>query len=68
MLAKYFKPGSLTWWASVAPLVAGLILATEPLHGWTDIAQTLRNITGDMAPSILINAGLAGIGLRGALS
>ncbi len=67
MGAKYIKPRSLTWWASVAPLLAGVILATEPLHGWIGLSQTLRNFTGDVPPSLLINAGLAGIGLRGAL-
>ncbi|MCT4608647.1 MAG: hypothetical protein N4A70_05520 [Pelagimonas sp.] len=68
MRRKYFKPGSLTWWASVAPLVAGCVLATEPLHGWGNIAQTLRNFAGDVPPAVMINAGLAGIGIRGAMS
>lgn len=68
MRAKYFKPASLTWWASVAPLVAGAILATEPMHGWFAISETLRNIAGDMPPAVLINTGLLGIGLRGALT
>ena len=66
-MSKYFKPKSLTWWASAAPLVAGIILATEPLHAAFDLAQTLRNITGDVPPVMLFNAGLAGIGIRGAL-
>lgn len=64
---KYVKPASVTWWASMAPLVAGVVLATEPLHGWFSVAQTLRNFAGDAPPAVLINAGLLGIGLRGAL-
>ena len=65
---RYFKPKSLTWWASVVPLLAGVIDATEPLHGLASITQTVRSMTGDVSPSILINAGLAGIGLRGAMT
>jgi hypothetical protein len=67
-MRKYVKPGSLTWWASAAPLAAGIILATEPLHGWFEIAQTLRNFSGEVPPAMLINAGLLGIGLRGAIT
>lgn len=67
MESRYIKPRSLTWWAALGPLVAGLILASEPLHGLTALAQTVRNITGDAPPALLINAGLAGIGIRGAL-
>lgn len=65
---KYIKPYSLTWWASVAPLVAGLILATEPLHGAAGLVGVVRELVGaDIEPAYLINAGLAGIGLRAAL-
>ena len=67
MQSRHVKPTSLTWWASVAPLVAGLVLATEPLHEWAALADTTRNLVGDVSPSLLINAGLAGIGIRGAL-
>ncbi len=65
---KYIKPDSLSWWASIAPLIAGLVLASEPLHNLSEVAQTLRNMTGDTPPALLINAGLAGIGIRGALA
>jgi hypothetical protein len=64
---KYFKPKSLTWWASACPLVSGLIVASEPLHGLSAIVQTIDNATGGVSPMVLINAGLAGIGLRGAI-
>lgn len=65
-MEKYFKPKSLTWWASVVPLVIGLFMAFEPVHGLTDLVQAARNATGMTAPT-LINIGLAGIGLRGAI-
>mgnify|MGYP001606213621 CR=1 FL=1 len=65
-MMKYIKPNSLTWWASVAPLLAGVFIATEPMHGMTEAAHSLGNATGLTAP-VLINMGLAGIGIRGAL-
>ena len=66
MTSKYLRPASLTWWASVTPLVCGAFMASEPLHGLSDAVQSLRNATGLTAP-VLINMGLAGIGLRGAI-
>lgn len=67
MTGKYVKLGSVTWWASVMPILAGVTVATEPLHGLTDVVTTVNNMTGSASPAILINAGLAGIGIRGAL-
>lgn len=64
---KYWKPGSLTWLMSVAPLVAGLVIATEPLHGMSGLVEAINNMTGSTPPAVLINAGLAGIGIRGAI-
>ena len=66
MIDKYFKPKSLTWWASVTPLFVGVFMAAEPLHGLSGAVDTLRNATGLTAP-VLINMGFAGIGLRGAM-
>ena len=63
---KYFKPRSVTWWASVTPLLCGLFMAFTPVHGLTDLTDSIRNATGLTAP-VLINMGLAGIGLRGAI-
>ncbi len=65
-MIKYFKPHSLTWWASAAPLFMGLFMATEPLHGMASAAASIQNATGMTAP-VLINAGLMGIGIRGAI-
>ncbi len=63
---KYIKLNSLTWWASVTPLLAGLFVATEPLHGFAAIASSITTGTGMTAP-MLINLGLVGIGMRGAI-
>jgi hypothetical protein len=67
MLNKYFKPKSLTWLASVAPLVLGLFMASVPVHGLFEWVEFAQNATGMKAP-VLINAGIAGIGLRGAIN
>ncbi|MGB1215856.1 MAG: hypothetical protein ACPG4X_20980 [Pikeienuella sp.] len=67
-MGKYFKPTSLTWWASVVPIVAGVFIAAEPLHEMTLITQSVQDMFGGATPGMLINAGLAGIGLRGAVS
>ena len=67
MFAKYIKPTSLTWLASCAPLVAGVFMATEPLHGLTVYVEVVRSAFGGVPAAVLINAGLAGIGLRGAI-
>jgi len=66
MFKKYFKPRSVTWWSSVVPLVIGLIIAVDPLHPWGAITTTMTNLT-DIPSYMLINGGLFGIGLRGAL-
>lgn len=65
-MKKYFKPNSLTWLASVVPLSIGCFMAAEPLHGLTDWVQFFANGTEMTAPA-LINAGLIGVGLRGAI-
>ena len=68
MVHKYFKPHSLTWWSAVAPLAAGLFMAFTPVHGLVDLTASVKTVFGGATPAILINAGLAGIGLRGAVS
>jgi hypothetical protein len=67
MERKYFKPKSLTWWSAMVPIVAGVVVASEPLHGAAALVATIDGLTGGTSPAVLINAGLAGIGLRGAL-
>ena len=49
------------------PLVMGLFMAMEPLHNLTAYVATVSNITGGVGAYALINAGIAGIGIRGAI-
>jgi hypothetical protein len=67
MTRKYFKPKSLTWLASFVPVLAGGLVASLPLHGWSEVVETIDAITGGMSPYVMINAGLVGIGMRGAV-
>lgn len=67
-MKRYFKPRSLTWWASVAPLFAGGFIAFEPVHEWAAMTESVQSVFGGAPAGVLINAGLAGIGLRGALA
>ncbi len=65
---KYFKPKSLTWWASLAPLLGGVIVAlSEAFPALAPARAVIDALTGDMQPAVLVNAGLVGIGLRGAV-
>jgi len=64
---RYFKPKSVTWWGSVVPLACGLFMALTPVHGLADWTQAMAAAFGGATPAVLINAGLVGIGLRGAL-
>lgn len=67
LLRKYVKPTSLTWLASAVPLLAGLFLAFEPVHHLADWSKAVSLTFGATSPYLLINAGLVGIGLRGAV-
>jgi hypothetical protein len=64
---KYFKPTSLTWWMSFLPIAGGIIIATADIHGQAALVTSVNNLTGNVEPAVLINAGLVGIGLRAAL-
>ena len=64
---KYIIPTSLTWWVSLIPLIVGIAIASAPLHGLHDLAAVLDNMTGNVGAYVLINSGLAGIGLRAAI-
>ena len=64
---KYIKPKSLTWWSAVVPLICGLVVASEPIHGLASIVASIDNVTGGVSAAVMINGGLAGIGLRAAL-
>jgi len=64
---KYIKPLSLTWWSSVVPLCAGIAVVTVPWHGSQTSVDLINAISQDWPPSMMINFGLVGIGLRGAV-
>ena len=66
---KYVKPRSLTWWAAMVPFVCGLTMSlAEAVPALESAATVMRSMYGpEMSPSMLINLGLAGIGLRGAI-
>lgn len=68
MIEKYFKPRSLTWWAAVIPLLVGMLqIAVPDYQPVTPIMDLVKAFYNDANPTTLINIGLAGIGLRGAL-
>lgn len=68
MRSKYIKPKSLTWWASVAPLFGGITLAlSEAFPVLASVAAVINAASGDLPAPVLINMGLIGIGLRGAV-
>ena len=64
---KYFRPKSVTWWASVTPLLAGLILAIAQAFAWAPVIAIINTFAPGMGPAMLVNLGLLGIGLRGAI-
>ena len=64
---KYFKPKSLTFWAACVPLICGIFIGAEPVHGLTAAAEAVSNMYDGATPGTLINIGLAGIGIRAAV-
>lgn len=66
--SKYFKPKSVTWWASVAPIVAGIVLIIGPdVPPLMPVAELIQRAYPGVTPITLINIGLAGVGVRGAM-
>lgn len=65
MEAKYFKPRSVAWWASIGMIASGAFIAFDQLHGLEAAAAGLSRVYGGLSPAALINAGLLGLGLRG---
>lgn len=67
-LNKYVKPKSLTWWASVVPLIAGFVLAvSSAVPGLETLNGLVQGFFPEATAVELINVGLIGIGLRGAI-
>lgn len=66
-MKRYFKPKSVTWWSSLVPIILGLIVAFEPLFPNPILSEIVFNLTGGISPAMLINMGLVGVGIRGAI-
>lgn len=68
--SKYFQPQSVAWWASVMPLIAGVIKALGTVHpSLAGLVAVIDSFTGEpLSPAMLINLGLIGVGLRGAIA
>jgi hypothetical protein len=62
---KYFQPYSLTYWAGLIPGIAGILIAGEPLTGWSDLAQSLVTATAGIDPQVLIATSAGAVGLTG---
>jgi len=68
-MTKYFQPRSLTWWASFVPLVAGLVIALDELFpALVPLSAIVSELAGDMTAAQLVQLGLLGIGIRGAVA
>lgn len=66
LFKKYFKPKSVTWWASLVPLVIGLYQVSGVATPGLDVLSNIvAGLYGGISPFALINLGLAGIGIRG---
>lgn len=65
---KYFKPKSLTWWMALIPTISGALqLSGFDIPYVSEHVRPLINAYYDVSPAVLLNTGLFGIGLRGAL-
>ncbi len=65
MWEKYVKPKSVTWWSGFIPMIAGIFVAAEPIHGLQSIVASIDAMTGGITPSGMIIYGMTAIGLRG---
>lgn len=69
VLDKYIQLKSLTWWASLIPLLAGAFLyLSGVIPGLDDLVAAVNVIYPNADAGLLLNMGLAGIGIRGALT
>jgi len=66
MINKYFKPKSLSWWSGIAMVLSGAFMAFTPMHAMDELSEAIRMLYAGVSPAVLINSGLAIIGLRGA--
>lgn len=49
-------------------IAAGVFIAFEPVHQMTEFATAVQTLYGGASPMVLVNAGIVGVGLRGAMS
>lgn len=65
---KYFRPSSLSWWVSVAPLLGGVVKsASVAAPELAPAVAIIDEMSGHATAAQMIQLGLLGIGLRGAL-
>ena len=65
-MGKYFQPASLTWWASFAPFLGGIVVAVSAgVPQVAPVASVINAMSGGLPAPVLINMGLVGIGLVG---
>jgi len=62
---RYIQLNSLTWWSGVLPIVCGLALAILPeFPSLSWLLNIFHRSVGEIPPAILINGGLAVIGIK----
>ena len=62
---RYIQLNSLTWRSGVLPIVCGLALAILPeVPSLSWLLNTLHRAVGEIPPAVLINGGLAVIGIK----
>lgn len=68
---RYIKPKSVSWWASLVPLLAGIVLAIGEAFPEVMVLSRavifINAISGGITPFVMVNIGVAGIGFRGAV-
>lgn len=65
-MTKYLQPTSLTWWASFAPFLGGVIVALAAgIPQLAVVAAIVDAASGGLPAPVLINMGLIGIGIVG---
>lgn len=68
-MTKYFQPRSLTWWASFVPLIGGIVVAMDDVFPTLmPFSKVILELAGDMTAAQLVQLGLLGIGIRGAIA
>lgn len=67
---RYFRPGSLSWWAGVLMVALGLLGLVLPENALSsELGIALHALTGEgtTSPGLMIGSGLGLIGVRDAI-